>query len=108
MRQQLKSMGFSYDWDREIATCDPDYFVHEQRMFIDFIKAGIAYRKKSWVNWDPQENTVLANEQVIDGRGWRSNALVEKKELTQWFLKISDFGDELLESIKSLGRCLIG
>ena len=104
MRQQLKSMGFSYDWDREIATCDPDYFVHEQRMFIDFIKAGIAYRKKSWVNWDPQENTVLANEQVIDGRGWRSNALVEKKELTQWFLKISDFGDELLESIKSLGR----
>ena len=104
MRQQLKSMGFSYDWDREIATCDPEYFVHEQRMFIDFIKKGIAYRKKSWVNWDPEENTVLANEQVIDGRGWRSNALVEKKELTQWFLKISAFGDDLLKSLKTLDR----
>jgi leucyl-tRNA synthetase len=102
MRRQLKSMGLSYDWARELTTCSPDYYKHEQKMFLDFIKVGLAYRKESWVNWDPQENTVLANEQVIDGCGWRSGAKVEKKQLTQWFLKITEFGDDLLKSIKSL------
>ena len=86
MRTQLKSMGLSYDWTREVATCEPEYYQHEQRMFLDFLKAGLVYRKESWVNWDPEENTVLANEQVIDGRGWRSGALVEKRLLNQWFL----------------------
>ena len=102
MREQLQSMGLSYDWNRELTTCSPDYYKHEQKMFLDFIEAGLAYRKKSWVNWDPHEKTVLANEQVIDGRGWRSGAKVEKKQLTQWFLKITEFADELLESIKTL------
>ena len=73
MRVQLKSMGLSYDWSREVTTCEPDYYQHEQKMFLDFLKAGLVYRKESWVNWDPEENTVLANEQVIDGRGWRSD-----------------------------------
>ncbi|MDH5558351.1 MAG: leucine--tRNA ligase, partial [Alphaproteobacteria bacterium] len=104
MREQLKSMGLSYDWDRELATCEPDYYRHEQKMFIDFVKAGLAYRKESWVNWDPVENTVLANEQVIDGRGWRSGELVEKRLLSQWFLKITEYADDLLESIKTLDR----
>ena len=102
MREQLQSMGLSYDWNRELTTCSPDYYKHEQKMFLDFIEAGLAYRKKSWVNWDPHEKTVLANEQVIDGCGWRSGAKVEKKQLTQWFLKITEFADELLESIKTL------
>jgi leucyl-tRNA synthetase len=84
MRGQLQRMGFSYDWSREIATCHPEYYRHEQKMFLDFLAAGLAYRKESWVNWDPVENTVLANEQVIDGRGWRSGALVEKRLLAQW------------------------
>ena len=91
MKVQLKSIGLSYDWRREVATCDPSYYRHEQKIFLDFLKAGLAYRKESWVNWDPVENTVLANEQVIDGRGWRSGALVEKRKLSQWFLKITDF-----------------
>ena len=104
MREQLKSMGLSYDWKRELATCTPEYYAHEQKMFLDFIKAGLAYRKESWVNWDPEENTVLANEQVIEGRGWRSGALVEKKQLTQWFLKITEYADDLLTSIKELDR----
>ena len=104
MRQQLQRMGLSYDWDREIATCSPDYYQHEQKMFLDFLKNGLAYRKESWVNWDPVENTVLANEQVIDGKGWRSGATVEKKLLSQWFLKITEYGDELLNAIKSLDR----
>lgn len=102
MRGQLKSIGLSYDWSRELATCDPEYYRHEQRFFLDFLKNGLAYRKESYVNWDPVDNTVLANEQVIDGRGWRSGALVERKKLSQWFLKISDFADELLESLKTL------
>ena len=85
MRAQLKTMGLSYDWEREIATCTPDYYKHEQKMFLDFLDAGLAYRKESWVNWDPVENTVLANEQVVDGRGWRSGALVERRKLSQWF-----------------------
>jgi leucyl-tRNA synthetase len=99
MKVQLKSMGLSYDWRREFATCDASYYRHEQKMFLDFLKAGLAYRKESWVNWDPVENTVLANEQVIDGRGWRSGALVEKRKLSQWFLRITDFAEDLLAAI---------
>ena len=93
MRGQLKSMGLSLDWSREIATCDPGYYKHQQKMFLDFLKAGLAVRKKSKVNWDPLDHTVLANEQVIDGRGWRSGALVEQRELTQWFFKITNFAE---------------
>ncbi|GGB46462.1 leucine--tRNA ligase [Tistrella bauzanensis] len=104
MRGQLKSMGLSYDWAREIFTCSPDYYVHEQRMFLAFMKAGLAYRKESWVNWDPVDQTVLANEQVIDGRGWRSGALVERRKLSQWFLRITAFGDDLLDSLDGLDR----
>jgi leucyl-tRNA synthetase len=104
MREQLQAMGLSYDWSRELATCSPDYYRHEQKMFLDFLRNGLAYRKESWVNWDPVENTVLANEQVIDGRGWRSGAAVEKRLLSQWFLKITEYGDDLLESIKTLDR----
>ena len=104
MRAQLKSMGLSVDWDREIATCDVEYYRHEQKMFLDFYKAGLAYRKESWVNWDPVDNTVLANEQVIDGRGWRTGALVEKRKLSQWFLKITHFADDLLKGIEELDR----
>ncbi|MDE2227610.1 MAG: leucine--tRNA ligase [Alphaproteobacteria bacterium] len=104
MREQLKRMGIAYDWRREIATCHPDYYKHEQKMFLDFLAAGLAYRKESWVNWDPVENTVLANEQVIDGRGWRSGAPVEKRLLSQWFLKITAFAEELLDSLKTLDR----
>ena len=104
MRTQLKSMGLSYDWNREFATCDPDYYRHEQKMFLDFLAAGLAYRKESWVNWDPVENTVLANEQVIDGLGWRSGAPVEKKRLAQWFLKITEFSEDLLNGLEQLDR----
>ncbi len=104
MRAQLQSMGLSLDWSREIATCDPSYYRHQQKMFLDFIKAGLVDRKKSKVNWDPVDQTVLANEQVIDGRGWRSGALVEQRELTQWFFRISDHADDLLEAIDSLDR----
>jgi len=104
MREQLKRMGLSYDWDREIATCHPEYYRHEQKMFLDFLKAGLAYRRESWVNWDPVENTVLANEQVIDGRGWRSGALVEKRLLSQWFLRITHYADDLLDALKTLER----
>ena len=104
MRRQLKSMGLSYDWRREFATCDPEYYQHEQKMFLDFLEAGLVYRKESWVNWDPVENTVLANEQVIDGKGWRSGANVEKRKLPQWFLKITAFADDLLTSLDGLNR----
>jgi len=104
MRVQLKSMGLSYDWDREFATCDSDYYQHEQRMFLKFLDKGLAYRKESWVNWDPVENTVLANEQVVDGRGWRSGAVVERRLLSQWFLKITQFADDLLSAIEGLDR----
>src|SRR5919197_2746734 len=104
MREQLKRMGLSYDWSREIATCHPEYYRHEQKMFLDFLAAGLAYRKESWVNWDPVENTVLANEQVIDGRGWRSGAVVEKRLLSQWFLRITAFTEELLDAIHGLDR----
>ncbi len=104
MRAQLKRMGLAYDWRREVATCHPDYYRHEQKMFLDFLAAGLAYRKESWVNWDPVEHSVLANEQVIDGRGWRSGALVEKRLLSQWFLKITEYADDLLAELKSLER----
>ncbi|NQW08890.1 MAG: leucine--tRNA ligase, partial [Alphaproteobacteria bacterium] len=104
MRTQLKSMGLSYDWGRELATCDPSYYRHEQKMFLDFLNQGLVYRKESWVNWDPVENTVLANEQVIDGKGWRSGADVEKRLLSQWFMKITAFAQELLEDLKPLDR----
>ena len=89
MKKQLQSLGLSIDWDREFATCDPEYFKHQQKLFIDLFEAGSAYRKESLVNWDPVDKTVLANEQVIDGKGWRSGATVERKTLTQWFLNIS-------------------
>ncbi len=104
MRAQLKSMGLSIDWSREIATCHPDYYRHQQAMFIDFLNAGLIYRKKSKVNWDPVDHTVLANEQVIDGRGWRSGALVEQRELVQWFFKISEYSEDLLQSLETLER----
>lgn len=104
MRSQLKSMGLSYDWGRELATCDQTYYRHEQKMFLDFLDQGLVYRKESWVNWDPVENTVLANEQVIDGKGWRSGADVEKRLLSQWFMKITAFAQELLEDLEPLER----
>ena len=104
MRAQLKLMGLSLDWSREVATCDPAYYKHEQRMFLDFLKAGLAYRKESWVNWDPVDMTVLANEQVIDGRGWRSGAFVERRKLNQWFFKITHFVGDLLDELDRLPR----
>ena len=102
MRAQLKSIGLSYDWNREIATCDPEYYRHEQKFFLDFLKNGLAYRKESMVNWDPVDHTVLANEQVVEGRGWRSGAVVERRKLNQWFLKITDFAEDLLEGLGTL------
>ncbi len=99
MKEQLAVMGLSIDWSREFATCEPSYYKHQQRLFIDFLNAGLAYRKEATVNWDPVENSVLANEQVVDGKGWRSGAPVEKRELTQWFFKITDFADDLLSAI---------
>jgi leucyl-tRNA synthetase len=104
MRGQLQQMGFSYDWSRELAACDPGYYGHEQKMFLDFLAAGLAYRREAWVNWDPVEHTVLANEQVIDGHGWRSGAPVEKRLLAQWSLRITAFSDSLLESLQTLDR----
>ncbi|HMO69014.1 MAG TPA: leucine--tRNA ligase [Novosphingobium sp.] len=102
MKAQLKRLGFALDWSREIATCDPEYYGHEQALFLDLYEAGLVYRKESAVNWDPVDQTVLANEQVIDGRGWRSGALVEKRKLSQWFLRITDFAEELLEGLSTL------
>jgi len=102
MKAQLKRLGFALDWSRELATCEPDYYGHEQALFLDMLAAGLVYRKESSVNWDPVDMTVLANEQVIDGRGWRSGALVEKRKLNQWFLKITDFADELLDGLGKL------
>ena len=102
MKQQLLKMGLSLDWKREIATCHPDYYKHEQKFFIDMYKAGLAYKKEAEVNWDPVDKTVLANEQVIDGKGWRSGAVIEKKKLSQWFLKISKYSEELLSDLDKL------
>jgi len=104
MRDQLKSMGLSLDWSREISTCEPEYYRQGQKIFLDFLNAGLAYRRESWVNWDPVENSVLANEQVIDGRGWRTGALVEKRLLSQWFLKTTEFSEDLLTAIDGLER----
>ncbi|MET1110365.1 MAG: leucine--tRNA ligase [Allosphingosinicella sp.] len=104
MRAQLKRLGFALDWSRELATCDPLYYGHEQALFLDLHEAGLVYRKQSEVNWDPVDMTVLANEQVIDGRGWRSGALVERRKLSQWFLKITDFADELLDGLGRLDQ----
>ena len=102
MRGQLKRLGFALDWSRELATCDPAYYGHEQALFLDLFEAGLVYRKQSEVNWDPVDMTVLANEQVIDGRGWRSGALVERRKLNQWFLKITDFAEDLLDGLARL------
>ena len=104
MKEQLDLLGLSLDWSREFATCDPAYYKHQQRMFLDFARLGLAYRKESAVNWDPVEHTVLANEQVVDGRGWRSGALVEKKKLTQWFFRITHFAEDLLADLATLDR----
>ena len=104
MRAQLKRIGLSLDWTREFATCDPEYYHQQQRLFLAFYKAGLVYRKMSKVNWDPVDHTVLANEQVIDGRGWRSNAIVEQKELSQWFFKITQYGEELLAGLDTLDK----
>jgi leucyl-tRNA synthetase len=118
MRAQLKAMGYAIDWSREFATCRPDYYVHEQRLFVRLFRKGLAYRRQAVVNWDPVDQTVLANEQVIDGRGWRTGAVVEKREIPQWFLRITDYADELLrgldelpgwpESVKTMQRNWIG
>ena len=104
MKAQLKRLGFALDWSRELATCDPAYYGHEQALFVDLFEAGLVYRKESEVNWDPVDMTVLANEQVIDGRGWRSGALVERRKLSQWFLKITEFAEELLEGLGTLDQ----
>jgi leucyl-tRNA synthetase len=104
MRAQFQSMGFSLDWSRELSTCEPAYYRHGQKIFLDFLEAGLAYQRESWVNWDPVENSVLANEQVIDGKGWRTGAPVEKRLLRQWFLKITEYSDALLEGLDTLER----
>jgi len=104
MREQLKSMGLALDWSREFATCDPGYYAHEQQLFLDFLEAGLAYREDGWVNWDPVDRTVLANEQVIDGKGWRSGAVIERRRMPQWFLRIGDYSDGLLQALDTLGR----
>ncbi|MBL8638351.1 MAG: leucine--tRNA ligase [Alphaproteobacteria bacterium] len=104
MRVQLKQMGLSIDWDREVTTCAPEYYRHEQKMFLDFLKKGLAYRREMMVNWDPVENTVLANEQVVDGKGWRSGAPVERRKLNQWSLKITHYAEDLLAGLKTLER----
>ncbi|MCG8013104.1 MAG: class I tRNA ligase family protein, partial [Candidatus Thiodiazotropha weberae] len=102
MKAQLKRLGFGYDWQRELATCQPEYYKWEQWLFTELYKKGLVYRKNAQVNWDPVDQTVLANEQVIDGRGWRSGALVERREIPQWFIKITDYADELLDEIDGL------
>ena len=104
MKGQMKPLGLSIDWSREFATCDPEYYGQQQAMFLDFLEAGLVYRKAAVVNWDPVDMTVLANEQVIDGKGWRSGAEVERRELTQWFFRISDYAEELLEAIDNLAH----
>jgi len=104
MRGELQRMGLSLDWTRELATCHPGYYAHQQKLFTDFYKAGLAYRGEAFVNWDPVDQTVLANEQVIDGRGWRSGAPVEKRKMAQWFFKITQYADELLAALATLGR----
>ncbi|MCY7398274.1 MAG: class I tRNA ligase family protein, partial [Sphingomonas bacterium] len=104
MRDQLKRIGFAIDWSRELSTCEPEYYGHEQALFLDLMEAGLVFRKESEVNWDPVDMTVLANEQVIDGKGWRSGAAVERRKLSQWFLRITDFAEELLEGLGELDQ----
>ena len=104
MKFQLKQLGLSIDWEREISTCSPSYYKHQQKLFLDLYDKGLVYRKESYVNWDPVDKTVLANEQVIDGKGWRSGAIVERKKLNQWFFKISEFSEELLNDLESLNE----
>ena len=104
MRTELQRMGLSLEWEREFATCQPEYYRHQQKLFLDFLQAGLVERKESWVNWDPVDNTVLANEQVIDGKGWRSGAPVEKKQLSQWFFSITKYAPDLLEALGKLDR----
>ena len=102
MKDQMKPLGFSIDWSREFATCDPEYYGQQQALFLDFLEKGLVYRKAATVNWDPVDMTGLANEQVIDGKGWRAGAEVERRELTQWFFKISDYSEDLLNAINGL------
>ena len=102
MKEQLKMLGLSIDWKLEISTCDADYYKHQQELFIDFYNKGLVSRKETYVNWDPVEKTVLANEQVINGKGWRSNAVVERKKLSQWFFNITKFADNLLNDLNQL------
>ena len=104
MRGELKELGLSIDWSREFATCDVEYYGRQQAWFLDLFEKGLVYRKESLVNWDPVDQTVLANEQVIDGRGWRSGAVVEKRRLSQWFLRITDYADDLTDDLKALDR----
>jgi len=104
MRTQLKSMGLSLDWSREVATCHPGYYKHQQKMFLDFFREGLVYRREAAVNWDPVDQTVLANEQVIEGRGWRTGAVVERRQLAQWFFKITHYADSLLDTLATLDR----
>ena len=104
MRSQLKKLGLSIDWDKEISTCSADYYKHQQEFFLDLYDKGLVYRKENYVNWDPVDETVLANEQVIDGKGWRSGAPVERKKLNQWFFKISNFSEELLNDLNTLNN----
>ncbi|WP_153072104.1 class I tRNA ligase family protein, partial [Escherichia coli] len=118
MKKQMKAMGLAIDWSREMCACDPEYYKWNQWLFLKMLEKGVAYRKTQVVNWDPVDQTVLANEQVIDGRGWRSGALVEKREIPQWFLRITDYAQELLdgldeldgwpESVKTMQRNWIG
>ena len=102
MKNSLKLLGLSIDWDLEISTCDEDYYKHQQEFLLIFIINGLVSRKETYVNWDPVEKTVLANEQVINGKGWRSNAVVERKKLSQWFFNITKFSDELLNDLETL------
>ena len=102
MKAQLKKLGLSIDWDREISTCSEDYYKHQQMFFLELLEKELVYRKENYVNWDPVDQTVLANEQVIDGKGWRSGAVVERKKLNQWFLNISKFSQDLLDGLESL------
>ncbi len=104
MKTQLKKLGLSIDWDREISTCSEEYYKHQQNFFLELLEKDLVYRKENYVNWDPVDETVLANEQVIDGKGWRSGAKVERKKLSQWFFKTSKFSEELLDGLKHLEK----
>ena len=104
MKANLKSLGLSYDWSREVATCDKEFYKHEQKFFLELLDKGLAYQKETMVNWDPVDKTVLANEQVVDGRGWRSGAVVERKSMNGWFLNITHYADELLSDLEKLDK----